>query len=70
MAAFVKPGGYLINIVFPIVPPVEGGPPYTVRSDHYDGPLTENFEKIYDEVPTKSSPTHEGKERVQVWRRK
>ncbi|KAJ2936852.1 hypothetical protein H1R20_g263, partial [Candolleomyces eurysporus] len=70
MAAFVKPGGYLINIIFPIVPPVEGGPPYTVRPDHYDGPLGENFEKIYDEVPTKSSPTHEGKERVQVWRRK
>ncbi|TEB29876.1 S-adenosyl-L-methionine-dependent methyltransferase [Coprinellus micaceus] len=70
MAALIKPGGYLITVVFPILPQTSTGPPYYVRPEHYDEHLQANFEKIYSKVPTKSSPSHEGLEHVVVWLRK
>lgn len=70
MAALVKPGGYLITSCFPMLPETSTGPPYFVRPEHYDEVLQENFEKIYSKVPTRSSPSHEGLERMMVWLRK
>ncbi|KXN84483.1 putative thiol methyltransferase 2 [Leucoagaricus sp. SymC.cos] len=70
MAELIKPGGYLITLVFPIGPPTDVGPPFHVRPDHYDEPLSSAFEKIVDRDPTISSPTHVGHERLLVWRRK
>ncbi|KAJ3535703.1 hypothetical protein NMY22_g6366 [Coprinellus aureogranulatus] len=64
MAALIKPGGYLICIVFPIRPPTDTGPPYFVRPEHYDEPLKANFDKVYDQVPTQSCPSHKGMEHV------
>lgn len=70
MAALIKPGGYLICSVFPMLPPTDTGPPYFVRPSHYDGPLKANFNKVYDKAPTKTLPGEKGLEHVLVWRRK
>jgi len=69
MSSLVKPGGYLITIVFPMLPYVETGPPYYIRPEHYKELLSPNFVKVLDKIPDKSSPSHEGKERLLVWRR-
>jgi hypothetical protein len=69
MASLLKPGGYLITLVFPILPQEDGGPPYFVRVEHYAEVLRENFVKVLDKVPETSGDTHVGKERLIVWRR-
>lgn len=70
MAELVKPGGYLITLVFPIDPPTDDGPPFYVRPEHYDEPLYPAFEKVVDRVPKTSAPTHIGRESLLIWRRK
>jgi len=70
MAELINPGGFLITLAFPIEPYSEGGPPYYVRAEHYDGPLGSAFEKVIDRVPETSAPAHVGKERLLVWKRK
>ena len=69
MAALVKPGGYLITLVYPIDEFIESGPPYFVRPEHYLEPLGNDFVKVVDKIPEKSSPSHVGRERLVVWRR-
>ncbi|KAF9447688.1 S-adenosyl-L-methionine-dependent methyltransferase [Macrolepiota fuliginosa MF-IS2] len=70
MAELTNPGGYLVTLVFPIDPWVESGPPHYVRPEHYDEPLSFAFDKVFDRIPEKSSPTHVGRERMVVWKRK
>jgi hypothetical protein len=70
MAELIKPGGKLITLVFPIDPPTDVGPPFYVRPEHYDEPLSSNFEKVVDRVPEISLEGHKGRERVLVWKRK
>jgi len=69
MNKLVKPGGHLITLVYPIIEYTEEGPPYFVRPDHYTESLGNGFEKILDKLPEVSSPRHEGKERLFVWKR-
>jgi len=69
MTELVKPGGYLISLVFPIDPPVEHGPPYYVRPNHVLGALGEGWEKLIDEVPENSSEPHVGRESLLVLKR-
>lgn len=69
MTTLVKPGGYLITLVFPIDLPTDTGPPYFVRVEHYAEVLGENFVKIIDKVPETSIESHVGKERIVVWQR-
>ncbi|KAF4616903.1 hypothetical protein D9613_008747 [Agrocybe pediades] len=69
MAKLVKPGGYLITIVYPLRPHTETGPPYWIIPEHYEELLSPNFEKVLDKVPAVSSPSHEGKEKILVWKR-
>jgi len=70
MAKLIKPGGYLITIVYPLLPYVEPtGPPYYIRPEHYEELLNSNFVKVLDKVPEKSSPSHQGKERLVIWKR-
>ncbi|EDR06982.1 uncharacterized protein LACBIDRAFT_299451 [Laccaria bicolor S238N-H82] len=69
MAALVKPGGYLITLVYPIDEFIESGPPYFVRPEHYLEPLGNDFVKVLDKIPEESSPSHVGRERLVVWRR-
>ncbi|KAF5318782.1 hypothetical protein D9619_010945 [Psilocybe cf. subviscida] len=70
MGKLVKPGGVLITVAFPLRPFDETGPPYYVLPEHYDAPLGEHFDKVVDKVPDKSSASHEGKERLLIWKRK
>ena len=69
MAELVKPGGYLICLVFPILPYTEFGPPFYVRPEHYDEVLGDGWEKVLDEVPKISMDSHVGKERIVVRRK-
>lgn len=69
MSKLVKPGGYLITLVFPIDPPQDVGPPFFVRPEHYVGPLGEGWEKVIDKVPERSSETHVNRERLVVWKK-
>ncbi|KAF5351230.1 hypothetical protein D9756_008208 [Leucocoprinus leucothites] len=70
MAELIKPGGFLITLVFPMDPYSEGGPPHYVRPEHYDNPLGSAFEKIVDRAPETSEKGHVGRERLLVWKRK
>jgi methyl halide transferase len=70
MASLVKPGGYIITLVFPILPETDLGPPYFVRVEHYAEVLDKNFIKVMDKEPGTSEDTHVGRERMVVWRRR
>jgi len=73
MRNLIKPNGYLITIVYPIQERSEEdklkGPPFYVEPDHYIEPLGDGWQKIVDKVPDISSLSHEGKERLIVWKR-
>jgi len=69
MASLVKPGGYLITLVWPIEPETDVGPPFFVRVEHYAKALGVNFVQVLDKEPTTSLPRHVGKERMVVWKR-
>jgi len=69
MNKLVKPGGYLISLVYPMDPPVETGPPFYVRPNHLVEVLGEGWEKLIDEVPENSLESHEGRERLLVLKR-
>ena len=69
MNALIKPGGYLITLVFPIDPPQEVGPPYFVRPEHYIAPLGDGWEKVLDKIPEESSQSHVDRERIIVWKK-
>ncbi|KAI0829469.1 S-adenosyl-L-methionine-dependent methyltransferase [Trametes gibbosa] len=66
MSRLVKPGGYLVTLVFPILPETDVGPPFFVRPEHYDDVLGEGWAKVWDQVPEKTLETHVGKERMIV----
>ena len=72
MTKLVKPGGYLITLVFPLDPPRDIGPPFFVRPEHYDDVLGEGWETVLDIVPEvtpETLPDHVGKERIVVRRK-
>ncbi|KAH9830457.1 S-adenosyl-L-methionine-dependent methyltransferase [Rhodofomes roseus] len=71
MSALVKPGGYLINLAFPLAPkPYEGGPPHYVKPEHYQEVLGDGWEKVLDKVPERSLEWHKGNgERIVVYRK-
>jgi hypothetical protein len=69
MNKLVKPGGYLISLVYPIDPPVEAGPPYYVRPNHLVEELGEGWEKLIDGVPENSIEAHKGRESLLVLKR-
>ncbi|KAI0356619.1 S-adenosyl-L-methionine-dependent methyltransferase [Trametes cingulata] len=69
MSKLVKPGGFLITLVYPILPYTDVGPPFYVRPEHYEEVLGAGWTKIWDKVPEKTLDTHVGKERMMVWRK-
>ncbi|KIJ70295.1 hypothetical protein HYDPIDRAFT_23413 [Hydnomerulius pinastri MD-312] len=69
MSALLKQGGYLITLVFPLDLPLDGGPPFHVKPEHYDEVLEQSWEKVLDEIPEESIPTHIGRERLVVYRK-
>ncbi|RDB15912.1 putative thiol methyltransferase 2 [Hypsizygus marmoreus] len=71
MSMLIKPGGYLVALVFPLNPPNHPpvGPPFFVRVEHYADVLGSAFVKVLDKEPGTSLPRHRGKEKIVVWRR-
>ncbi|GAA5853560.1 hypothetical protein JCM3766R1_003129 [Sporobolomyces carnicolor] len=69
-AALIRRGGVLITLEYPIDGDRQGGPPFSVSPEAYDQVLSPNFDKMYDQVPTKQTAGHEGRERIVVWKRK
>ncbi|GJE84638.1 S-adenosyl-L-methionine-dependent methyltransferase [Phanerochaete sordida] len=70
MRRVVRPGGYLVTLVYPIDPPVDTGPPFFVRPEHYINVLGDGWEKTLDKIPEVSLEHHKNRERLVVWRRK
>jgi hypothetical protein len=69
MNSLIKSGGYLITLVYPLDPETDVGPPWFVLPEHYLAPLGDGWEKVVDRIPTRSSPTHLGRERLVVWKK-
>lgn len=70
MQTLVKPGGYLITLVFPLAPEeYEGGPPFYVNVEYYAKVLGDGWEKVVDKIPDVSSERHVGLDRMIVWRK-
>ncbi|KAL1946954.1 hypothetical protein VTO73DRAFT_15058 [Trametes versicolor] len=69
MAKLVKPGGFLITLVYPIKPYTDIGPPFFVRPEHYVEVLGSGWDKVWDKVPKKTIETHVGEDRMVVWRK-
>lgn len=69
MTKLVKPGGYLVTIIFPIDPYTEVGPPFYVRPEHYDEVLGDGWTKVVDKVPENSLESHVNRERIVVRRK-
>lgn len=70
ISALLKPGGYLVTLIFPLNLPVdEDGPPFFVKPGHYDDALGEGWEKVLDKVPENSHPRRVGRERLVVYRK-
>jgi hypothetical protein len=72
MAEIVKPGGYLIILMYPIDPARarDDGPPFPVDVEAYTSALKESWDNLLDVIPHASQPSHEGRERLGLWRRK
>lgn len=70
VSALLKPGGYLITLVFPLnLSADEDGPPFFVKPEHYVDVLGDGWEKVLDKIPENSIPQHVGRERLVVYRR-
>ena len=69
MNMLVKPGGFLIALIFPLNPPRDYGPPYWVQPEHYIEALGQNWEKVVERVPQESIPAHIGHEYLMVWKK-
>lgn len=67
--ALVKPGGYLLALVYPIEPETNLGPPYFVRPEHYTKNLGDGWSLVLDLVPKKSLASHAGAERIVAWKK-
>lgn len=70
ISALLKPGGYLITLIYPLDLPVDDdGPPFFVKPEHYVDVLGDGWEKVLDKVPENSIPQHAGRERLVVYRK-
>ncbi|KAG8218361.1 S-adenosyl-L-methionine-dependent methyltransferase [Butyriboletus roseoflavus] len=59
ISALLKPGGYLITLVWPLnLPADDDGPPFFVKPEHYVDVLGDGWEKVLDKVPEISIPQH------------
>jgi hypothetical protein len=69
MNALIKPGGFLVALIYPIDPETDLGPPFFVRPEHYTEFLGQGWTKVLDIIPTMSLASHVGRERLAVWRK-
>ncbi|KDQ52464.1 hypothetical protein JAAARDRAFT_198376 [Jaapia argillacea MUCL 33604] len=69
MTALVKPGGYLITLVFPLHHN-DAGPPFPVELGHYEELLSSDWDRVYNKVPEHGLPSHVGLQQMVVWKRR
>ncbi|KAF9059984.1 S-adenosyl-L-methionine-dependent methyltransferase [Rhodocollybia butyracea] len=69
MNSLIKPGGYLITLMFPYVPnsPYSTGPPFYSNFDSYAEVLGPGWEVVFDRIPEDAPPAGN---RMVVWKRK
>ncbi|KIK64388.1 hypothetical protein GYMLUDRAFT_39937 [Collybiopsis luxurians FD-317 M1] len=73
MNTLIKPGGYLVTLMFPQHPaPYSGGPPFYSNFASYEEVLGNGWEVVLDRIPDEATLTesHKGKDRIVVWKRK
>jgi len=68
MAVLLKPGGTLVTLIYPIGTH-EGGPPFAVSPELYEGLLLANFE-LLRMSECRSAPSRIGREKLAIWKRK
>ncbi|KIK71430.1 hypothetical protein GYMLUDRAFT_33598 [Collybiopsis luxurians FD-317 M1] len=71
--SLIKPGGYLVALMFPHVSePYTTGPPFYTNFDSYAEVLGDGWEVVYDKIPDDATliGIHKGKDRMVVWKRK
>ena len=70
MRALLRPGGQLVQIVFPITDaPLDQGPPFALRPEHLEELLEPGWERLELREVERSHPGREGKEWLGRWRR-
>lgn len=69
MSVLIKPGGFLIALVFPINPRQDDGPPFFIQPSHYVDALGEGWENVIARVPEESLPSHIGYEYLMVFKK-
>jgi hypothetical protein len=70
MQKLVKPGGFLITLMFPLVEAHDTGPPFWIEYEHYTKALgRESWKKVLDEIPEVEDESHRGKYRLAVWQK-
>ena len=70
MTSLLSAKGVLVTLIFPIVPGLQGGPPFEMSVDLVANLLSPTLELISLEVPEQSHPGREGKEMLAMWRKK
>ena len=69
MTEIAKPGAYLITLAYPLgLSPDEGGPPFWVIPEHYDGPL-KAWTKVLDREPEIGEDGLGARQRLMVWKK-
>ncbi len=70
--ALLRPGGILVGVWYinPEMDPGESGPPFGISLEELDALFGESFDIIEDFVPVRSYPGCEGRERLQVLKKK
>ncbi|CAD6582590.1 MAG: hypothetical protein CYPHOPRED_002074 [Cyphobasidiales sp. Tagirdzhanova-0007] len=70
-AEIIKPGGIIITLIWPIAGDRPGGPPYSLSPELYEPVLSESFDRVYLEKPTRlGSEGRPGAEMMAIWKRK
>ncbi|KIK65933.1 hypothetical protein GYMLUDRAFT_38405 [Collybiopsis luxurians FD-317 M1] len=71
--SLIKPGGYLITLMFPQVSePYTTGPPFYSNLSSYEEVLGNGWEIVLNEIPDDATlaEAHKGRDRIVVWKRK
>lgn len=69
MRQLIRPGGYLIALVWPIDGSRPGGPPHSVSVELMQKALSAGWEKVADFVPKTGHEDHLERQRLAVWKR-
>ncbi|GJJ11724.1 hypothetical protein Clacol_005962 [Clathrus columnatus] len=68
MNSLIKPGGYLIALVYPLTA-TDDGPPFSVQPEHYHEALGDGWTTVIARTPEDSISSHIGREYLIVWQK-